>query len=236
AVTVPASVGSVGAEAFYYASGITDLVIPEGITAIGAWAVAGCTGLAEVTLPASLTSLGVDAFYGSALNWALFNGNAPAVGTAVFDAEASGFTVYFYPAKTGFTTPTWQGYAAVSLEAPASIVTWLTGNGFSPGTGLLSDPNGDGVNLLLAYGLGLDPNQDLSGSLPQPVLAGDSLSLTFQGDSEGVTYGVEVSDDLTTWTTTGVTLSEPDPDGMRTAALPAETGGAARFMRLVVGY
>lgn len=235
-VTIPAALGSVGVEVFYYASGIKNLVIPEGITAIGSWAVAGCTGLGDVTLPASLTSVGANAFYGSALNWALFNGNAPAVGAAAFDLEASGFTVYFYSARTGFTTPVWQGYAAASLDAAPSIVNWLTGNGFNPGTALLSDPNGDGVNLLLAYALGLDPNANLTGSLPQPVLSGGSLTLAFHGASTGITYGAETSADLITWSSSGVTLSSPDATGSRTATLPVGTDGSPRFMRLVVGY
>ncbi|MCX6875265.1 MAG: hypothetical protein NTW21_15875 [Verrucomicrobia bacterium] len=52
-------------------------------------------------------------------------------------------------------------------------------------------PSPDGVNRLLAYALNLDPNLDLGGSLPRPVLAGNAMSLTFHAGRADVTYTVE---------------------------------------------
>ena len=46
--------------------------------------------------------------------------------------------------------------------------------------------------------------------------------------------GNVTSGDLKTWTTSGVTLSAPDANHIRTASVP--TTGASCFMRLVVGY
>ena len=56
-----------------------------------------------------------------------------------------------------------------------------------------------------------------------------SSSTTAAGLGGNVTSG-----DLKTWTTSGVTLSAPDANHIRTASVP--TTGASCFMRLVVGY
>ena len=95
-------------------------------------------------------------------------------------------------------------------------------------------PNGDGVSLLMDYALNLDPNQNQSGSMPKPVMAGNQMSLAYYAGSTGVTYAVETSPDLQTWTTSGVTLSAPDANNIRTATVP--TAGVNCFMRLVVSY
>ena len=61
-----------------------------------------------------------------------------------------------------------------------------------------------------------------------------NVSLTFYAGSTGVTYSVETSTDLKTWTTSSVTLSALDANHIRTATVP--TAGANRFMRLMVSY
>jgi len=38
------------------------------------------------------------------------------MGEDVFEAAASGFTVYYMDGKTGFTSPEWHGYKAVAEE------------------------------------------------------------------------------------------------------------------------
>lgn len=234
-VTLPGSVSSLGQDTFYYASGLTSLAIPSSLSAIGPWAFAGCSGLTSVTIPATVANLGEDAFHScSGLEWALFNGNAPAMGTTVFDNAAAGFTIYFHAAKTGFTSPLWMGYPASSLDAPAAFIGWLTQNGFAPGAVTSSDPDGDGVSLLMAYALGLDPKLNLAGSLPKPVLGEDSLSLTFQGNSEGIIYAAEASEDMQIWTSEGVTLSGPDANGMRSASIEFDPEAPLKFLRLVV--
>ena len=45
----------------------------------------------------------------------------------------------------------------------------------------------------MAYALNLDPKQNLSGSMPKPVIAGNQMSLTFYAGSSGVTYSAETS-------------------------------------------
>ena len=118
------------------------------------------------------------------------------------------------------------------LPALTPLATWLVSNGFYSSTDPQSDPNGDGVTLLMAYALNLDPKLNLASSLPKPVITGNQMNLTFYAGSAGVTYSVESSTDLKTWSTTGVTLSAPDANQFRTASVP--TTDPHRYLRLVV--
>ena len=233
-VTLPSGLTSIADDAFYYATGLTTPPLASGTAMIGSWACAGLKSLTQMTLPASVSALGDDAFHSaSSLKWVICEGNAPAtLGNETFDAAADGFTVFYYPSSAGFTSPLWYGYPSVELDASPGLVAWLTDHGLAPDTGILTDSNHDGVSLLLAYALGLDPTQDLSSSVPRPVLANGTLSLTFQGNSGGIIYGAETSADLSTWTSAGVTVSEPDTQGKRTVSIPV--GAGARFLRLAV--
>ncbi len=62
-ITIPGSVTSIGAEAFYYCHSLTSVTILNGITNIGAGAFQFCTSLMSVTIPNSVTSIGANAFY-----------------------------------------------------------------------------------------------------------------------------------------------------------------------------
>jgi hypothetical protein len=213
--------------------------IPSGVTSIGAAALDHCTSLTSVTIPSSVTSIVDWAFeYCSSLKSVAFMGNAPLMGSSVFASTASGFTVYYFNGASGFTTPTWNDghdtYPAVNMGAYSPAPPWLLRNGFAYNANLQSDPNNDGVSLLMAYALNLDPNRNLAGSMPQVVRAANQMSLIFYAGSAGVTYSVEASTDLKTWSTSGVTVSAPDANGFSTATVP--TTGPRRFMRLKVVY
>jgi hypothetical protein len=88
----------------------------------------------------------------------------------------------------------------------------------------------------MAYALGLDPNQNLADSMPKPVLSGGVLTLTFHGNAEGITYAVESSANLQLWGSSGVTLTEPDTSGIRTASMPVAAEVQKNFMRIVFAY
>ena len=233
-ITLPSGLTAIPDDAFYYATGLTAAPLTANVTSIGAWACAGLKSLTSITLPASAASLGDDAFHSaSALKWAIFAGNAPGtLGSEPFKATADDFTVFYYGGTSGFTSPLWFGYPAVELGISPPLVAWLSNQGLPPDTGILTDSNHDGVSLLLAYALGLNPANDLSGSLPKPVLSNGTLSLTFQGNSDGIIYGAETSTDLSAWTSAGVTVSAPDAQGERTVSIPV--GAGARFLRLAV--
>ena len=110
--------------------------------------------------------------------------------------------------------------------------TWLLGHGLPYDADLHHDLNGDGVSLLMAYALDLDPNQRLQNHLPVPVLNEGALSISFHAAAPGITYTVETSTDLRTWTTDSANLSDLDLDNQRTASVSVDSRG--RFQRLVV--
>jgi hypothetical protein len=124
--------------------------------------------------------------------------------------------------------------AIANMRAFSPIEPWLLSFGFAYNTDPLTDPNSDGVSLLMAYALNLNPTLNLTSSLPQPMLTPGQMSLTFYGGSAGVVYFVETSTDLHNWTTTGVTISGPDANHFYTATVARS--GTRRFMHLKVLY
>lgn len=116
---------------------------------------------------------------------------------------------------------------ALDLDPPQNLSGSLPRD-----TDLHQDLNNEGVDLLMAYALNLNPSSNLSKQMPAPVLDGDALTLSFNAAAPGVTYTVETSTDLETWTTDGVVISEFDANKHRTASVPLNT--ARRFLRLVV--
>ncbi len=134
----------------------------------------------------------------------------------MFDSAAPEFSIYYLAENSGFASPTWEGYPAVEIDQsvyPATI--WLLTHGLSYDSDLHQDFNGDGVTLLTAYALNLDPSSALGG-MPQPMIGPSAMSMTFYANAPGVTYGAEASTDLQAWETEGVTISDLDPANMRT--------------------
>ena len=163
-------------------------------------------------------------------------GSAPsiAIGAEVFYSASSLFTVYYFDGATGFTSPTWNGYPSIDMGAYSSKPIWLISNNLPYNADLSTTPNHDGVPLLMDYALNLSPNQNQSANIPQPVVSGSQMSMTYYAGSAGVTYSVEVSSDLQTWTTSGVSTSAPDINNFCTATIPLSSN--KQFMRLKVTY
>lgn len=207
------------------------------VTGIGSQAFFHCYLLTSVSIPSSVTSIGNQAFlYCFSLRSSVFMGNAPTMGASVFASTASGFTVYYYSGATGFASPAWtdsSGYSwpAVNLGQPP-VSSWLFFNGFPSNVDLTSAPNNDGVPLLMDYALNLNPTQNQSASIPQPVVSGSQMNLTYYAGSPGITYTVQSSPDLVNWNTAYVTTSATNASGFCTATLPLS--GSNCFMRLQV--
>lgn len=98
-----------------------------------------------------------------------------------------------------------------------------------------SDADGDGLPLLVEYALGLDPAVASTAGAPQltGVPAGDRLEFTYRRLRPELTYVVEASADLVTWSAAGVTQEFAVNGDMITAAVPLDAGGR-KFLRLAV--
>jgi hypothetical protein len=97
---------------------------------------------------------------------------------------------------------------------------------------LTLDLNGDGVSLLVAYALGLDPNLHQTGNLLVRIGDSDKFGISFYGANPKIEYVLEVSTDLEQWTNKGVFITEPDPSGQRTAWVDRDS--PTSFLRLGV--
>lgn len=240
-VRIPNGVTIIEGSTFEGCDALVSVTIPGSVTEIATFAFFDCIGLKDVIIPASVTNIGNSAFdQCTALDLVFFMGNAPTLGETVFEDQASNpdLRIHYFNGKVDFTTPDWEplnyqfSYKTINMGAENPLAPWLAIQGLPFNSNLYADANGDGVNLLMAYALDLDPAQNLSGSLPQPVFSESSMSLSFYSGSPGITYVVKTCDDLTDWTTVGVSLSAPDDDLVRTATV--NFSGPVRFMRLEV--
>jgi subtilisin family serine protease len=164
-------------------------------------------------------------------------------------APTPGATVMVSVTSTASYTVGLSPQAVVSLQ-PASFQAWV--NGELPGASAAlqapsADPKNDGVANLVKYALDINPSLPAAQGLPlssyiAPGDGNDYLTLRFteRPNATDVVYTVEVSSDLTNWTSgTGATLqvsSTPNTDGTATVVIrdmtPAGTG--PRFIRLEV--
>ena len=104
--------------------------IPEGVTGIGERAFSNCSRLASVTIPPSVTRIGWSAFSVCRLT-AYSSGDAPA---ALDKGDPySQLKIRYIEGKKGWSTPTWNGYAAEPVSHVFTITaTAAPGGSISP--------------------------------------------------------------------------------------------------------
>ena len=236
AVTIPVGIPSLGMGTFAFCTSLTSISIPAGVTSLGQYAFSSCANLASITISNSVNSIGDQAFEDCGnLIRVSFMGNAPpAIGADVFNGTASGMTIYYFNGATGFTGVPWDSLSQVNMGVPTPVTTWLVDKALPHDADLKAAPKGDGVSLLMAYALNLDPQHNLSASLPKPVVAASQLRLDYYAGNNDVTYAVETSIDLQHWTKVGVTLSDPDGNNVRKATVAMTD--KRRYLRLVVEH
>ncbi len=230
-----------------------ELIIPETlidlpVTTIGTSAFESCTNLTTITVPEGVTTIDGAAFYGCEnLKTAIFSGDAPDLGYSwssgfppspimtVFDETDPDFMIYYFSDHTGFSSPTWEGYPATEINLDTRpLALWLIEHGIVPDADIGADLNGDGVDLLMEYALNLNPLENNAGNTPyldfdNPQMG--VISIWYYASQSDVTYTVDTSSDLKTWTTQGVVYT-PFNGNYRAAWVPQN--GTKQFLRLRV--
>lgn len=104
--------------------------------------------------------------------------------------------------------------------------------------GLNADPDGDGIRNTLEYALNNNPNAKDAASLPTTAVEGGNLTLTYRKNlaATDVTYVVEESTTMGTWTTAAVSEEIVSDDGFTRVIKASVAKGAApaKFLRLSV--
>ena len=121
-ITIPANVTSIGDDAFYYCTSLTSISIPANVTAIGARAFCYCTSLTSIIIPANVTSIGEAAFAicSKLASVIVLATTPPALGVGAFNENASGRKIYVPSASVGTYKGTtgWSAYESAILAIP----------------------------------------------------------------------------------------------------------------------
>ena len=124
-INIPKSVTSIGGRSFEGCTGLTSVNIPNSVSSIGISAFEHCTSLSDIIIPDSVTSIGARAFCNCAMSSLFFYGNAPRVDSknSQYNSFPYDIVLYYIPGKSGWTSPTWEGYktATWSGSLPSSI-------------------------------------------------------------------------------------------------------------------
>jgi hypothetical protein len=103
-VTLGGSVARIGSYAFHACASLGRIVLPNSVTNIGNNAFMNCSNLASITLGSRLALIGDGALSScSNLVTVHFKGNAPGLGSSVFQNDSQA-TVYYLPETSGWET------------------------------------------------------------------------------------------------------------------------------------
>lgn len=142
-------VTTIGNDAFFSNTSITNVTIPYGVTSIGDFAFGGCSALTRVTIPDSVTNIDLHAFCGTALTSILIPISVVNMGYGVFEMSNNLTDIY---CEAEEQPESWNRYW---FEVSANV-HW----GWKPYTS--GDANGDGkinsadVSHLMRYFADLD--------------------------------------------------------------------------------
>lgn len=101
-IIIPDSVSLIMNGAFSDCSALSNITLGSGISDIMEWTFSGCSNLTNISIPIGITSIWNNAFsYCTSLKEVYFHGNAPNIGTDVFEGSNNA-TVYYIPGTTGW--------------------------------------------------------------------------------------------------------------------------------------
>jgi hypothetical protein len=149
---------------------------------------------------------------------------------------------YDYNASLFRCVATCNGAQAFSTSARLDLRAipdaWLstyfnaTERGNAAISGDLSDPDRDGLVNLLEYAFAFNPEMDSSAVMPKLERVGSNVRLVFPVPrSSTLNYTVQKSTNLSTWSTSGITLSTSDG---KTTATVAVSSGTKTYLRVLV--
>ncbi len=183
------------------------------VTGIGPSAFQACSGLTSVTIPASVTNIGDQAFSNcSNLASASLTSDAPAMGASVFDGAGSGFTVYSYDNKSGFTSPPWTDYLAASVSPSLPpMVTAGAASGITASSATLQgtvNPNALESTAWFEYGLNNSYGSTAEVTLaPTNGSSAQTLSASISGLQPGTIYHYRLAANNSNGTSPGADLT-----------------------------
>lgn len=122
------------------------------------------------------------------------NLGSPLVGGTILGSAQQATVTILDPVLTGYAA--WQQSNFTSGEIANATISGPT-----------ADPDADGLTNLVEYALGLAPKTATTSALPQATASGSDWVYTYTRPAarNGLTYAVEISTTLTSWTTSGVT-------------------------------
>jgi hypothetical protein len=147
-----------------------------------------------------------------------------------------------YASGAASVTASYSGVSSANIAVTASSPwkTWVTST-FSADeaqdpkvSGPLANPAGDGISNLLKYAFNADPKAVTPNLLPVLAVDGDHITFTYQRNNAAydLTYVVERSQDLTTWTTVTPSTTVLSDDGFTSLLQAAFPRGAATKLLL----
>ncbi len=106
-VTIPEGVTTLGAETFLSCNKLEQITLPQSLTGIDAYVFNECYSLKDFVIPPQVTRIGGQDFSNCyRLRNIYFMGNAP----EIFACYGGNFTIRYISGKSGWTSPTWNGY------------------------------------------------------------------------------------------------------------------------------
>ena len=136
-IVIRGRIDSINSELFMNCASLEYIFIPGSVTSIGIRAFNNCMHLNKVYIPNSVTSIKELSFYNDHSFYDrkfFFYGDAPSVTDASgyfwngfpsssFGSSGGKVTLYYIPGKSGWTSPTWQGYKTATWSGflPSSI-------------------------------------------------------------------------------------------------------------------